>query len=135
MIVGNSYANAGGFDSDIKLVKTDSTGEMVWIEYFGGSGLDYGYSLVESLDGGYVMTGWTRSFGAAEDDVYLFKTDAAGNLLWEKIHGAFRWENGHGVCGMPDGGFIITGYSDSYGIAMGWPGMYLIRTDANGDVD
>jgi K+/H+ antiporter YhaU regulatory subunit KhtT len=135
MIVGNSYANAGGFGSDLKLVKTDSTGEMVWIKYYGGSSYEYGYSLVESPDGGYVITGWTESYGAGEDDAYLLKTDATGNLLWEKTFGGFRWDHGRSICAMPDGGYLVVGDSDSYGIGMGWPGMYLIRTDANGDVD
>ena len=64
--------------SDLYLLKTDSLGELEWDRAFGGVWSDCGYCVEQTYDGGYVIVGVTRSFGAGKDDVYLVKTDANG---------------------------------------------------------
>lgn len=134
VVVGYSYYPGGGFSGDIKLVKTDNTGNQLWKQYYGGGNDERAYSVAETLDGGFIIAGETKSYGAGESDVYLVKTDNSGNLIWEKTFGAAGREYGRAVCTTPDGGYMITGQSDSYGIGAFWFQMYLIRTDANGNV-
>jgi len=78
------YAIAGETDSfgagedDFWLVKIDSNGNMEWNRTYGGEEPDRAYSLVETSDGGYALTGYTLSFGAGSYDFWLIKTDAQG---------------------------------------------------------
>jgi outer membrane protein assembly factor BamB len=65
---------------DAFLLKTDADGNEIWSRTFGGQDRDYGYSVDETSDGGFVITGSTVSFGAGNTDVYLVKTDGNGNV-------------------------------------------------------
>jgi hypothetical protein len=78
------YAIAGvthSFDAgqgDFWLVKIDVDGNMMWSRTYGGMGADYGYSLVQTYDGGYAIAGVTGSFGAEGSNFWLVKTDEYG---------------------------------------------------------
>jgi hypothetical protein len=74
-------------DADMYLVRTDSMGNMLWEQQYGGGSFDGGYSLVQTPDGGFLLLGWTRSFGAGQRDFYLVKTDSLGNQQWQEPHG------------------------------------------------
>ena len=64
---------------DVYLVKTDSNGNLQWSNAFGGASSDAAYSVQQASDGGYLIAGYTDSFGAGDVDVYLIKTDLNGN--------------------------------------------------------
>jgi hypothetical protein len=74
--MAGSVMRNGNFD--IILVKTDSLGNQQWCRYFGGDDVDMGCDLIQANDGGYLVVGYTRSFGAANTDVYVIKTDSLG---------------------------------------------------------
>jgi hypothetical protein len=120
---------AGGFD--VYLVKTDANGATLWTRTYGGSALDYGESVQQTTDGGYIIAGYTMSFGAGGFDVYLVKTDANGDPLWTRTYGGSDIDWGNCVQQTTDGGYIITGMTDSFGA--GGCNVYLVKTDANGD--
>ncbi|MGD9401307.1 MAG: FlgD immunoglobulin-like domain containing protein [bacterium] len=103
--------------------------DTLWTRLIGTSNTDYGYSVKQTPDGGFIMTGLTHILGNA--DVYLLKTDANGDSLWSRIFGGPEEDVGNSVCVCEDGGYVIAGYTYSYGA--GSCDLYLIRTDADGD--
>ena len=88
MIVGGSdsfdqSSSVGG----VMLLRTDDKGETIWQKTYGGEGYDFGFSIAEALDGGYIIAGETTSFGNGGSDGYVIKVDGTGQLLWSKTFG------------------------------------------------
>lgn len=123
----NSY---GDGNLNMYLVKTDSDGNQIWNRLFGGPNFEYGYSVIASSDGGYVLTGYTASEGAGSKDVYLVKTDSLGNIIWEHTYGGEGLDVGKSVCQTDDGHYLIAGYTESFGA--GDDDIYLIKVDSEG---
>ncbi len=132
IITGNTSLTLGGGPSDVSLLKIDNNGILLWQKTFGGTGVDVGYSVSEVSDGGYVITGYTNSFGFGMSDVYLIKTDINGTLVWEKTFGDIDTDEGFSVVETFDGGFIIAGVTYSFGA--GSADIYLIKVDNSGNL-
>jgi len=116
-------------DIDCCLLKTDIIGDSVWARTYGQTMNEYANSVIQLPDTGFVMVGIANLFGD-DEDVYLIRTDLAGNLLWERKYGDFNNETGHSLAVTPDGGFIIVGTKEI--ISTGVKNVYLIKTDSMG---
>lgn len=125
-----SGRGAGGYDA--WLFKVDSAGHLQWEGLFGGTSDDFAYDVQPTSDGGYVVVGETTSAGAGGSDVFLVKTDSAGDLLWNKTYGGTGNDAGYSIKQTSDGGYIIAGTTTSFGV--GTNALYLIRTDSNGNL-
>lgn len=121
----------GAGDYDVYLIRTDKDGEILWTNAFGGTGSEEGYAVQQTSDGGYIVTGYTTSFGMGGHDMYLLKTDAKGNELWAKTFGGRTDDHSMSVLQTKDGGYTIAGYTNSFG--SGGVDVYLVHTDENGE--
>jgi hypothetical protein len=130
-IIAGSSASYGGGDDDFWLIKTDASGDSIWTRFFGGNEDDMGKSAQQTSDGGYIMTGYTKSFGVGESSILLIKTDASGDTIWTKVLGGSVFDRAFCVKQTTDSGYIITGVTSSYGA--GGFDVLLIKTDASGD--
>jgi hypothetical protein len=130
-IVAGRTSSYGAGGPDVWLIKTDSLGDTLWTKTFGGASLDYGQSVQQTTDGGYIVAGRTSSYGAGSTDVWLIKTDSLGDTLWTKTYGGTDQDYGYSVQQTTDGGYIVVGRTDSYGAGNG--DVYLIKTDSVGD--
>jgi len=131
IVAGYTYSFGAGL-SDILLIKTDANGNVQWAKTYGGTNYDDGWSVLQTSDGGYIVAGRTFSFGAGGGDAFLIKTDANGNVQWAKTYGGTNWDEAWFVLQTSDGGYIVAGYTNSFGAGGG--DAFLIKTDANGNV-
>jgi hypothetical protein len=127
IVSGYDYSNLNGFQ--VYLIKTNATGDTLWTRTYGGTGVDEGRSVQQTLDGGYIVTGMTNSYGN-DYQVYLIKINGAGDTIWTRTYGGALYDEGCSIQQTSDGGYIIGGYSKSFGDGNQ---VYLIKTDANGN--
>lgn len=141
VIVGSSTSyGAGG--SDLWILKVDGLGEFSWSKTYGGQGNDIGRDITQTSDGGYIITGYTKSFSSGGDmDLWLIKTDANGESClysdggtcsensskWIKSFGTSGNDYGNSVQETSEGDFIVAGKSGRI------PSVFVIKTNSSGE--
>ncbi len=135
----NGYAIGGYIDTftgntntpyDFWLIKTDSSGNTQWNKKYGGPSEDIARSLVQTSDGGYALAGYTESYGAGTQDVWLVKTDSSGNMQWNQTYGGANTDVANAVTKTSDGGYALAGSTQSYGLAS--QSFFLVKMDNAG---
>lgn len=139
---GYTYPGPLGF-YDAHLVKTSSTGSILWTKAYGGSGGDY-FNAVQEFKNmpnnlAYAAAGYTNSFGAGSDDMFLTGTDVNGNVLFTKTYGGTALDRAYCIRRITDPsgnpGLIVAGESKSFPyFGGGTSDLFLVRTDLNGNV-
>lgn len=122
IVTGTSFSNDGDVPvnngiSDYWLLKIDASGNVQWNKVFGGISYDEPESVAQTADGGYVICGLSRtppgnSGGTDIDDLWIVRTDASGNRLWDRQYGGIGIEQGFSVQATPDGSFVVAGVSE-----------------------
>jgi hypothetical protein len=130
IFAGNSRSYSAG-NPDAWIFKTDSKYVEQWSKTFGGSNPDYAYSAAKTSDGGTILIGKTSSYSWGTCDAWLIKTNSTGDEQWNKSFGGNIEDVGYGGQQTSDGGYIFTGYTDSYGA--GNYDLWLVKTDSIGE--
>jgi hypothetical protein len=102
--------------------------DTLWTKKIGGTGIDVGNEIIQTSDGGFIIAGYTTSFGAGQRDAFLVKLDSLGNVLWQKTYGTNLLEQAYSVKETYDGGLIISAF-----IYAATSNLFLIKTNQNGD--
>jgi hypothetical protein len=146
-ISGDKTENSNGF-YDYWIVKTDSTGNILWQNTIGGNGYDYLSSIQQTADGGYILGGRSDSNISGDKtensngfyDYWIVKTDSSGNIQWQNTLGGFNQEYLNSIQQTADGGYILGGWSNSYisgDITENNNGLndyWIVKTDSSGNI-
>lgn len=140
VLTDNGEIVIAGFKStnntkDVLLMKTDANGNEVWSRIYNIGVNDWGRDLKKTQDGGYIIAGMA-GVSAQTYDPFLIKTDSEGNMLWYRTYdyGFGEDDRGHAVWQTSDGGYVIAGQTIIiHGVFANYD-MYIIKTDANGNV-
>ncbi|MEM1134790.1 MAG: hypothetical protein AAGI07_03040 [Bacteroidota bacterium] len=114
--------------SDVFLVKINNDGQEIWTQRYGGDADDSAFDISPTEDGGFIITGFTFSYGNGKSDIFLIKTDFEGNLQWHTAIGGQGDDIGNSVIQTSDGGYLICGSIQFENNKM----ICLIKTDKNG---
>lgn len=131
-IVTGSTDSYGAGDQDIWFLRLDANGNVLSQKTYGGPSNDSGISVKTTSDGGFVIAANTLSFGAGSGDVWLLKTDASGNIEWEKIYGDINWDSINAFQKITGGGYIAAGGTYSFGTVN--RDIWILKLNGNGDV-
>ncbi len=102
-----------------------------FVAYLGGDFTDISYSVVETNDQNFIITGYTKSYGGEDYDILLSKFDSSGNEIWTKSIGEDSLDIGKSIIKTYDNNFIVVGYTRSYG--QGYDNVLLIKFDSSGN--
>ncbi|MFC1803352.1 hypothetical protein ACFL0D_05230 [Thermoproteota archaeon] len=115
-LLSGSTVSFGAGANDFYLVKTDVNGKLIWNMTYGGESAETAGYLLNTVDGGYAIVGYSESFGAGSRDIYMVLIDSGGNLLWNRTFGGSEYEGmGFAITTM-DGGYLIGGHTQSFDI-------------------
>lgn len=119
-ISGDKTENSRG-EADYWVVKLNSSGAIEWDKTIGGSEDDYLFSVIQTTDNGYLLTGQSTSYVSGDktensqgsSDYWIVKLDSSGIKEWQNTIGGSGADNGYVAYQTADGGYIIGGYSKS----------------------
>ena len=108
-----------------------SCANVIWAKAIGVAGEESGVTVKQTSDGGFIICGSTYSFGNGNEDYYVVKTNSLGDTTWTKTYGGANQDVAKSVIETSDGGFLITGFTKSFGDVQG--DIYSVKIDINGD--
>jgi hypothetical protein len=144
IVAGESYSyRTGDRYCDMWVIKLNSSGGIEWQKTYGGTGTDAAMGLQETFDSqgtstGYLLVGYTTSFGADGRDVWVLKLDLSGGIEWEKAYGGTDDEFGRSIQQVFDqdgntDGYVMTADTQSFGA--GSRDAWVLKLDNSGEVE
>jgi hypothetical protein len=123
--VSTGYITTTGAGAkDVYVVKTDANGLVQWTQTYGGVSDDEAEEIIQTIDGGYILTGYTRSFGASFYDIYVVKIDAVGTVEWTQMYGGGGYQQGSSIIEGIGGGYLLTAATNN--------GIYVSKLNTTG---
>jgi hypothetical protein len=133
IIVGTSNSYGQFFyDYNAWLIKIDFTGNILWNKTYGESEEDGINTLVQTKEGDYVVAGYTYSYSENDGDLWIFKVNETGDLIWTSIFGGSDFDDGRAIVETNDG-FVIAGETNSYSKNDGYSDAWLLKIDKTGN--
>ncbi|MBW2195116.1 MAG: hypothetical protein JRF37_05945, partial [Deltaproteobacteria bacterium] len=125
VVAGSSWSYDEG-KYDFWVLKLDDSGDISWQKTYGGSDDDHPMSIQQTVDAagnpdGYIVAGYTSSFGAGSYDVWVLRLDTGGSVVWENVYGGSQYDTVSSIQqvfdenGLPDG-YVMAGITDSFGV-------------------
>lgn len=140
----NAFVSGNHGEMDYWFVKLDNLGVVEWQKCYGGSQDDFGYSVQQTVDSGFIIAGSTYSNDGDVSnnqgigDYWLVKTDASGNIIWEKSYGGSSTETANEIIQTEDGGYAVIGvtWSDDGDISInrGSADYWMLKIDEFGNI-
>ncbi len=153
---GSSNSSASGDKTensiglfDYWIVKLDATGNILWQNTIGGTDYEYLIDISQTLDGGYILGGTSASDisgdktenSKGDDDYWVVKLDASGNIQWDKTIGGNGKDYLNSISQLSDGGYIVGGTSvsdisgDKTENSMGGNDFWVMKLDSSGSIE
>jgi len=132
-IVAGSSESFGAGSLDFWVLKLTSTGEIEWQRTYGGIYWDEAFSIQQTSDGGYIVAGFTLSFGAGDEDSWILKLNSAGDIEWQYTYGGSKHDSFHSVQQTSDGGYIVAGDTASFGDESG--DIWVLKLLSTGEIE
>jgi hypothetical protein len=132
VVAGDTHSKGAG-DSDAWVIKVDLNGNLLWDTTAGGSGFDMPSCITASSSGGYLVGGFTFSFGNGQRDFWLFKINDSGNVLWSTTVGRSGFEEAYAVLETAENEFVMVGWTNSIG--QGHYDFYLVKISVENSSD
>jgi len=131
ILVAGIAQSFGQGSSDIWLIKINRNGKILWQKTYGGFDDESVTQVIQTEDGGFIVAGWTYSFGNGSHDALIFKIDSTGNLLWQKCYGTPASEDIRCFTQAKNGNMLITGITNDslYGTV-----MWIASIDSIGNI-
>jgi len=125
---GDSFA----LSLDALVLRLDASGDILWQKRYGGARNEILHVTCQAPDGGFLLGGWTQSFGSGGYEAWAVKVDASGDPVWEKTHGLWSHEQTTLAVGTAGGGLALVGRTNSFGVD---PEYLMMALDADGETD
>jgi hypothetical protein len=153
IVAGYTFSNDGDVsgnhgNSDYWVVKLNSSGDILWQRCLGGTDDDYAYSIQQTSDGGFIVAGQTYSNDGdvsgnhGYDDAWVVKLNSSGDIEWQKCLGGTDDDYAYSIQQTSDGGFIVTGYTESNDGDVsgnhsnwGWDDAWVVKLNSSGDIE
>jgi hypothetical protein len=140
IMVNDGYIIAGtsnstgvtDYDYNAWLLKVDFNGDILWNQSYGGIYEDGANSIVESQDGNYTVTGFTYSYDSIGSDMWIFKVNKTGEIIWNKIYGGEGFDEGRSIVETNDG-YVIAGETSFYSKSQDYTDAWLLKVDTAGN--
>jgi len=133
LIVAGVTESFGAGGPDFWVLKLRPSGKIQWQRAYGGPGLDWGYAIQETSDGGYVVAGRTESYGAGSTDYWVLKLTSSGEIEWQKAYGGSGAEFALSIQETNDSGYIVAGFTGSFGA--GDRDFWILKLTPSGDIE
>lgn len=133
IVVGGTKSYGAG-NSDVWLLKVDSFGNVEWDKTYGGEKDDTAMSIQETDDNGFIIAGYTESFGAGKSDIWLLKVDSFGNVEWDKTYGDEEYDVPMSIQQTSDGGFIVAGGRSHLSFGEYEYDVWILKLDQKGSL-
>ena len=131
IIAGTSYSFGYG-NADGYIIKTDGNGNLIWTRSYGGKYDDEFKSVIQTIDGNYALTGYTKSYNDSLGDSWVFKIDINGDSLWSKYYGGNKEDFSNQIIELNTGDYVIAGATASFG--SGLLDAYGLKINSSGNI-
>ena len=147
IMTGGTYSSDGDVSGlhgagDVWVVKFDSSGNIQWNKTYGGTDDDWGFTIKQTFEGGYIVAASTASNNGdvtsnhGSQDAWIIKLNDTGAISWQKTYGGSNFEQALPIVQTSDSGYIFSGetYSNDGDISAnhgGWD-YWLVKINATG---